>query len=151
VFVKVKIDNLNEFSKFILSKTKIPERINRLKKKEMNIKNEVLILMWFIFFSEFNIFLLAIIFGLTNLSISDEVVLSNIYNLKNFIPDVKETMDPPIKVKNRKYNEIFFETSVVVNPELLILLITLIKISYMVRLSIVNNNIREKTKIRNNK
>ena len=36
VLVIVKIDNLNDFSKSILSTIKIPERINKLIKKEYN-------------------------------------------------------------------------------------------------------------------
>ena len=38
VLVIVKIDNLNDFSKSILSTIKIPERINKLIKKEIKIK-----------------------------------------------------------------------------------------------------------------
>ena len=40
VLVNVKIDNLKEFSKFILSKIKILESINTLMKKEIKIKKE---------------------------------------------------------------------------------------------------------------
>ena len=40
VLVNVKIDNLKELSKFILSKIKILERINTLMKKEIKIKKE---------------------------------------------------------------------------------------------------------------
>tara|TARA_Y100001970_G_C13573708_1_gene527421 strand:+ start:53 stop:316 length:264 start_codon:yes stop_codon:yes gene_type:complete len=40
VFVKVRMDNLNEFSKLMLSKTKRLERINTLIKKEINIRKD---------------------------------------------------------------------------------------------------------------
>ena len=43
VLVIVKIDNLNDCSKSILSTIKIPERINKLIKNEIKIKNEILI------------------------------------------------------------------------------------------------------------
>ena len=42
VFVKVKIDSLKEFSKFIWSKTKKLERTKTLRKKEIKIKNDSL-------------------------------------------------------------------------------------------------------------
>ena len=41
VFVKVSIDNLNDFSKPILSTTKKLDKIKRLKKKEINIKKDI--------------------------------------------------------------------------------------------------------------
>ncbi|MDB9784408.1 hypothetical protein OAB36_02060 [Pelagibacteraceae bacterium] len=56
VLVKVKIDNLNEFSKLISSNKSIPESIKRLIKKEMNIKKEILIFSLLILFSENKIF-----------------------------------------------------------------------------------------------
>ena len=43
VFVIVKIDNLNDFSKSILSKTKTPERINKFIKNDIKIKKEIFI------------------------------------------------------------------------------------------------------------
>ena len=43
VFVKVSIDNLNDLSKPILSNTKKLDKINKLKKKEIKIKKEILI------------------------------------------------------------------------------------------------------------
>ena len=58
VLVIVKIDSLNDFSKSILSKIKIPERINKLIKKEIKIKKEIFIFSSVIFFSELKIFLL---------------------------------------------------------------------------------------------
>ena len=44
VLVNVRMDNLNDFSKPILSKTRKLDKIKRLKKKEMNIKKDILIL-----------------------------------------------------------------------------------------------------------
>ena len=41
VFIKVNIDNLNDFSNPILSITRKLDKIKRLKKKEMNIKKEI--------------------------------------------------------------------------------------------------------------
>ena len=43
VFVIVKIDNLKDFSKSILSRIRIPDKINKLKKKDIKIKKEILI------------------------------------------------------------------------------------------------------------
>jgi hypothetical protein len=40
VFVKVRIDNLKEFSKLISSKTKILDKMNTLMKKLIKIKND---------------------------------------------------------------------------------------------------------------
>ena len=59
VFVKVKIDNLNDFSNPILSTTKKLDKIKRLKKKEMNIKKDI-----FIFSSD--IFFFSVIYGFIN-------------------------------------------------------------------------------------
>jgi len=42
VFVKVNIDNLNDFSNPMLSKTNKLDKIKRLKKKEINIKKDIL-------------------------------------------------------------------------------------------------------------
>ena len=49
VFVNVKIDNLKDLSKPILSNTKKLDKINKLKKKEIKIKKETLILSSVIF------------------------------------------------------------------------------------------------------
>jgi len=43
VLVNVRIDNLNEFSKLILSNNKMPERMNKLIKNDINIKKANLI------------------------------------------------------------------------------------------------------------
>ena len=78
MLVIVNIDSLNDFSKLILSKIKIPERMNKLIKNEIKIKKEILTFSFVIFFSERNIFLFIMLFGLTNLIISEEAVFNKI-------------------------------------------------------------------------
>ena len=51
VFVKVNIDNLKDFSNPILSITRKLDKIKRLRKKEMNIKKDILTFSSVIFFS----------------------------------------------------------------------------------------------------
>ena len=77
MLVNVSIDNLNDFSKPILSITKKLDKINKLKKKEMNIRKEILIISSDIFLSELKIVLLTMLFGLISLIISDEVIFNN--------------------------------------------------------------------------
>ena len=98
VFVIVKIDNLNDFSKSILSTIKIPERINKLIKNEIKIKKEIFTFSSEIFFSELNMFLFIMLFGLINLIISEEAVFKRIYILVNLMPEVFEIKEPPIAV-----------------------------------------------------
>ena len=74
VLVKVRMDNLNDFSNPILSTTRKLDRIKRLKKKEINIKKDILILSSDIFLSELKIVLLIILFGLINLKISEDAM-----------------------------------------------------------------------------
>ena len=71
VLVRVSIDNLNDFSKPILSTTNKLDKINRLKKKEMNIRKDILILSSDIFLSESKIVLFITLFGLMSLIISE--------------------------------------------------------------------------------
>ena len=78
VLVIVRIDSLKELSKLILSIIKIPDKINRLIKKDIKIKNDILIFSFVIFFSELNIFLLTTLFGLIRFIISTETVLRSI-------------------------------------------------------------------------
>ena len=78
VLVIVKIDNLNDFSKSILSNANIPERINKLIKNDIKIKKEIFITSSVIFLSELKIFLFTTLFGLTNLIISEETVFKRI-------------------------------------------------------------------------
>ena len=126
VFVIVKIDNLNAFSKFMLSTIKIPERKNKLIKKEIKIKKDTFMLSSVIFFSEPNIFLFITLLGLINLIISEEDVFNKTYILVNLIPDVLEISEPPIKVNNMKYKLKLLSEFIRDNPELPKLLITLI-------------------------
>ena len=78
VLVKVKIDSLNDLSKPMSSKIKRLERINILKKKEMNIKKEIFTLSSVIFLSELKIVLLITLLGLINFIISEEVIFKSI-------------------------------------------------------------------------
>jgi len=71
VLVRVSIDNLNDFSKPILSTTNKLDKINRLKKKEMNIRKDILILSSDIFLSESKIVLFTTLLGLMSLIISE--------------------------------------------------------------------------------
>ena len=70
VLVRVKIDNLNEFSKSRKSVSKILLKIKRLRKNKINIKNDILMFSVLIFFSENIMLLLMTTLGLTNLYIS---------------------------------------------------------------------------------
>ena len=78
VLVKVSIESLKDCSKPMLSKIKRLDRINKLKKNEINIKKEICILSSVILLSELNIVLLIILLGLINLIISKEVILVRI-------------------------------------------------------------------------
>tara|TARA_B110000305_G_C18985954_1_gene423840 strand:+ start:252 stop:617 length:366 start_codon:yes stop_codon:yes gene_type:complete len=78
VLVKVRIDNLNDFSKPILSNTKKLDKIKRLRKKEMKIRNEILVFSSVIFLSELKIVLFIMLLGLINLIISEDVIFKRI-------------------------------------------------------------------------
>tara|TARA_B100000575_G_scaffold288016_1_gene287307 strand:- start:210 stop:575 length:366 start_codon:yes stop_codon:yes gene_type:complete len=78
VLVRVNIDNLNDFSKPILSTIKRLDKINKLKKKEIKIRKDILTLSSEIFLSELNIVLFIILLGLISFIISEEVILSKI-------------------------------------------------------------------------
>ena len=78
VFVNVKIDNLKDFSNPILSKIKKLDKINKLKKKEIKIRNEIFTLSSVIFLSELKIVLLIMLLGLINLIISEDVIFNSI-------------------------------------------------------------------------
>ena len=78
VLVKVKIDNLKDLSKPILSITKRLDRKNKLRKKEINIKKDIFIFSSVILFSELKIVLFITLFGLINLIISEEVIFNKI-------------------------------------------------------------------------
>tara|TARA_S200000501_G_scaffold295847_1_gene281898 strand:- start:27 stop:554 length:528 start_codon:yes stop_codon:yes gene_type:complete len=126
VFVIVKIDNLKDFSKSILSRIRIPDKINKLKKKDIKIKKEILIFSLVIFFSELNIFLFITLLGLISLIISEEAVFVRIYILVNLIPDVFEIKEPPIAAIKIKYKPKLLSEFISVIPELDRLLKTLI-------------------------
>ena len=78
VFVRVSIESLKDCSNPILSKIRRLDKINKLKKNEINIKKEIFILSSVILISELNIVLLIILLGLINLIISNEVILVRI-------------------------------------------------------------------------
>ena len=78
VFVKVKIESLKDFSKSILSNTKKLDKRNKLKKKDIKIRNEIFTLSSVIFLSEVKIVLLTTLFGLISFKISDEHVFKRI-------------------------------------------------------------------------
>ena len=69
VLVSVNIDNLKDFSKPILSNTSKLDKINKLKKKEIKIKNEIFTLSSVIFVLVLKIVLFIILLGLINLII----------------------------------------------------------------------------------
>tara|TARA_B100001094_G_scaffold173417_1_gene167733 strand:+ start:77 stop:442 length:366 start_codon:yes stop_codon:yes gene_type:complete len=74
VLVIVRIDSLKDFSKFILSIIKTPDKINKLIKNEINIKKEILILSLVILYSGLNKFLFTTLLGLTSFIISAAVI-----------------------------------------------------------------------------
>ena len=78
MLVKVNIESLKDLSKPILSRTNKLERIKRLIKKEINIKNEILTFSSVILLSELKIVLFLTLFGLINFIISDEVIFKRI-------------------------------------------------------------------------
>tara|TARA_B100001057_G_scaffold488913_1_gene574145 strand:- start:203 stop:568 length:366 start_codon:yes stop_codon:yes gene_type:complete len=78
VFVRVNIDNLNDFSKPILSTTKKLDKIKRLKKNDINIKKDIFTLSSDIFLSELKIVLFIMLFGLISFIISKDVIFNNI-------------------------------------------------------------------------
>ena len=127
VLVIVKIDILNEFSKLILSKTNMLERIKRLIKKDIKTKKDNFIFSLSIFLSEYNIFWLKTLLGLTSLIISIKEDLRRINILSGLIPEVVEITDPPTIVKNRRYKEKLFSISPRAIPDVEILLNTLAK------------------------
>ena len=151
VLVKVKIDNLNEFSKFILSKVKIPERKKRHKKNEIKTRNAKLTSSFIIFLFENKILWLKTLLGLTNFKISINEIFKRIYTLINFIPDVLEIIEPPIIVKNKRKSEKLFGTLDIAIPEFPILLSTTIKISTKFKFCNEKNKITVKIIVRNNK
>tara|TARA_Y100001958_G_C20664472_1_gene186610 strand:+ start:45 stop:410 length:366 start_codon:yes stop_codon:yes gene_type:complete len=78
VLVKARMAILNDFSKPMSSNTKKVDKINKLIKKEINIKNENLIFSSVILLLELKIVFLITLLGLINLIISPEVIFNNI-------------------------------------------------------------------------
>ena len=78
VFVKARMANLNDFSKPMLSNTKKVDKMNKLIKNEINIKNENFIFSSVILLSELKIVFLITLFGLINLIISPNVIFKSI-------------------------------------------------------------------------
>ena len=78
MFVNVKIDSLNESSKFKLSNKSILDKANKLKKKEIKTRNDNLTRLISILLFEKNIFWFTILLGLTNLKISIVVAFNKI-------------------------------------------------------------------------
>ena len=62
----------------MLSNTKKLDKINKLKKNEIKIRNEIFTLSSVIFLSDEKIVLLIILFGLINFKISEEVIFISI-------------------------------------------------------------------------
>ena len=78
VLVRVSIDNLNDFSKPILSTTNKLDKINKLKKNDIKIRKDILTLSSDIFLSELKIVLFITLLGLISLIISEEVIFNKI-------------------------------------------------------------------------
>ena len=78
VFVNARIDSLKDLSKPISSKTNKLDKMNRLKKKEINIKKDILTYSSVILLSVLKIVLFITLFGLISLIISDAVIFKRI-------------------------------------------------------------------------
>ena len=78
VFVNVRIDNLKDFSKPMLSNIKKLDKMNKLKKNEIKTRKEIFTFSSVIFLSDEKIVLLIILFGLINFKISEEVIFRRI-------------------------------------------------------------------------
>ena len=102
VFVIVSMESLKELSKLRPPVVRILDKIKMLIKKQIKIKKEEFRFSLLILFSVFKILWSIIIFGETSLKISITVDLNSIYNLKNFIPEEFEIIEPPIIVKKIK-------------------------------------------------
>ena len=102
VFVIVSMESLKELSKLRPPVVRILDKIKMLIKKQIKIKKEEFRFSLFILCSVFKILWSIITFGETSLKISITVDLSSMYNLKNFIPEEFEIIEPPIIVKKIK-------------------------------------------------
>ena len=144
MFVKVRTDILNELSKLMLSNNRTPDKINKLIKKEINTKKDSLIFSLSIFLSEYSIYWLKILLGLTSLIISIKEDFSKINILRGLIPEVLEIMDPPTIVRNKRYKEKLLSTSAILIPDVEMLLRTLAKDRKTSRFSTDNKSKIEK-------
>ena len=144
MFVKVRRDSLNELSKLTLSKSKMPDKINKLIKKDIKTKKDNFILSLSIFLSEYSIYWLKILLGLTSLIISIKEDFSKINILRGLIPEVLEIMDPPTIVRNKRYKEKLLSTSAILIPDVEMLLRTLAKDRKTLRFSTDNKSKIEK-------
>ena len=78
VLVSARIESLNDLSNPMLSTTKRLDKINKLIKNEIKMRKEILILPSVIFLSELKILLLIMLLGLINLIISADVIFKSI-------------------------------------------------------------------------
>ena len=104
VLVIVRMESLNALSKLSPPVVKILDKIKILIKKQIKIKKDEFKFLLSILCSVFKILWLIITFGDTSLKISKTVDLKSIYNLKSFMPEEFEIIEPPImviKIKNR--------------------------------------------------
>ena len=102
VFVIVRMESLKDSSKLRPLVVKILDKMKILIKKQIKIKKEEFKFSLLILCSVFKILWSIITFGETSLKISITVDLSSMYNLKNFIPEEFEIIEPPIIVKKIK-------------------------------------------------
>ena len=102
VFVIVSIESLKELSKLSPPAVKMLDKIKILIKKQIKIKNEEFKFSLLILCSVFKIRWSIITLGETNLNISITDDLNKKYNLKNFMPEELEMIEPPIIVKKIK-------------------------------------------------
>ena len=105
VFVKVNIDNLKEFSKLILSKVKIDDKIKIPKIKKIKTKKIILMSSSKILLSGLNTVLLNILEGFVILYISFNDVLNKTKILKNFRPEEVDKTDPPTIHSNNNISD----------------------------------------------
>ena len=123
VFIRVKIDNLKEFSKFIPDiDNKKDKKVNEIIKIRMDKKYLLTSVTSNLEFENFN-FVILTSFGLAWDNNSFLAKINNEYNFTNLNPELVEKKEPPIIVKINKINEIFWYEPFVENPILEILLV----------------------------
>ena len=102
VFVIVSIESLKELSKLSPPAVKTLDKIKILIKKQIKIKKEEFKFSVLILCTVFKILWSITTLGDTKRKISRTVDLSNIYSLKNLIPDEFDITEPPIIDKTIK-------------------------------------------------